>query len=108
MSSRSPPTIPASKQWSVRVNPVSRGVAYFDGRLFRGTGDARLVALDAKSGKELWRVKAGGPREGEFFSAAPIAWNGLVFIGPVGSDNLQRSFTYVTKTDPRQSGRGAG
>ena len=68
------------------VFAVNRGVAYLDGRLFRGTPDGRLLAIDAKTGKELWRVKAGEPAEGEFFSAAPVAWNSLVFIGPAGSD----------------------
>jgi alcohol dehydrogenase (cytochrome c) len=68
------------------VYAANRGTAYLNGRLFRGTGDGRLFALDAKTGKEVWRVKAGDPNEGEFFSAAPLAWNGLVFLGPAGGD----------------------
>ncbi len=76
-------------QYSVQGNeplPVNRGVAYLDGRLFRGTGDGWLLALDAKTGKELWRVQAADPKIAEYFSAAPIAWNGLVFLGPSGGD----------------------
>jgi alcohol dehydrogenase (cytochrome c) len=65
---------------------VDRGAAYLDGRLFRGTSDGWLLALDAETGKEIWRVHAGNMKIGEWFSAAPIAWNGLVFIGPAGSD----------------------
>lgn len=68
------------------VNPVNRGPAYLNGRLFRGTADGRLLALDAKTGKELWRVQAADPHQGEFFNAAPIAWENLIFIGPAGSD----------------------
>jgi len=68
------------------VYAVNRGVAYLDGRLFRGTGDGRVLALDARTGKQLWMVKAGNPLVGEFFSSAPIAWKGLVFIGAAGSD----------------------
>lgn len=68
------------------VYAVNRGVAYLDGRLFRGTPDGRVFALDAKTGQELWRVKKGDPTQGEFFSSAPIAWRGLVFIGAAGSD----------------------
>jgi alcohol dehydrogenase (cytochrome c) len=67
-------------------NPGNRGVAYLDGRLFRGTNDGRLLALDAVSGQELWRVQIADPSQGEFVTAAPIAWNDLVFIGPAGSD----------------------
>jgi len=68
------------------VYAVNRGAAYLDGRIFRGTTDGRVLAIDAKSGKELWRVKAGDPEKGAFFSSAPIAWKGLVFIGTAGSD----------------------
>ena len=38
---------------------VNRGVAYLDGRLYRGMPGARLAALDAASGKVLWDVKVG-------------------------------------------------
>src|SRR5690242_12637338 len=37
---------------------INRGVALFDGKVFRTTLDANVIALDAKSGKELWRQKA--------------------------------------------------
>ena len=66
--------------------PVNRGVAYLDGKVFRGTGDGRLVAVDMTSGREIWRVKIADPKIGEFLSGAPVAWNGLVFTGPGGGD----------------------
>jgi alcohol dehydrogenase (cytochrome c) len=68
------------------VWPVNRGVAYLDGKLFRGTGDGRLVAIDAANGHELWRVKIADPNIGEFLSGAPLAWKGLVIAGPSGGD----------------------
>lgn len=68
------------------VYPVNRGVAYLDGKIFRGTPDGRVFALDAQTGQQLWLVKAGDPTKGEFFSSAPIAWRGLVFIGAAGGD----------------------
>ena len=67
---------------------VNRGVAYADGRLFRGANDGRLYALDARTGKELWNVVAGEVKKGETFPAAPVAWGGLVFIGNAGGDNF--------------------
>lgn len=67
---------------------VNRGVAYLDGRLFRGANDGRVYALDAWTGKELWNVVAGDPKKGETFPAAPVAWKGLVFVGNAGGDNF--------------------
>jgi alcohol dehydrogenase (cytochrome c) len=69
-----------------QVLPVNRGVAYLDGKVFRGTGDGRLLAIDAATGRTLWEDVVGDPALGEFLPAAPIAWNGLVFIGTAGSD----------------------
>jgi len=74
------------------VYAVNRGLAYLDGRVFRGTADGRVFALDARTGKQLWMVKKGDPLNGEFFSSAPIAWKGRVFIGAAGSDWGIRGF----------------
>jgi alcohol dehydrogenase (cytochrome c) len=65
---------------------VSRGASYLDGRLFRGTQDARVLAYNIKTGKRLWETTIGDPKKGESAPAAPIAWNGLVFIGNAGGD----------------------
>jgi len=65
---------------------VNRGVAYLNGRVFRGTDDARLVALDAATGAEAWTSIVGDPTLGEYISAAPAAWNGLVIVGISGGE----------------------
>src|SRR5271166_6173264 len=65
---------------------VNRGAAYLDGALFRGTQDARVLAYDFKTGKRLWATTIGDYKKGESAPAAPIAWNGLVFIGNAGGD----------------------
>jgi alcohol dehydrogenase (cytochrome c) len=67
----------------VRVN---RGVAYDRGRVFRGTVDGRVVAYDALTGTRLWETRIADDTRGETVSAAPVAWNGLVFIGNAGGD----------------------
>jgi alcohol dehydrogenase (cytochrome c) len=66
---------------------VNRGAAYLEGRLFRGTSDGRVLGYDAKSGKRLWDVSIADGKKGEAINAAPIAWNGMVFIGNAGGDN---------------------
>ena len=73
--------IPAS------VLAVNRGAAYMDDMLFRGTEDGRVLAYDFKTGKRIWETTIANPKLGESTPAAPIAWNGLVFIGNAGGDN---------------------
>jgi len=65
---------------------VNRGAAYMNGMLFRGTQDARVLAYDFKTGNRIWETFIGDPKKGESAPAAPIAWNGLVFIGNAGGD----------------------
>jgi len=65
---------------------VNRGAAYMDGRLFRGTQDGRVLAYDFQTGKRLWATTIADPKKGESVPAAPIAWNGLVFVGNAGGD----------------------
>jgi alcohol dehydrogenase (cytochrome c) len=65
---------------------VNRGAAYLNGRVFRGTDDARLVALDAATGAELWTSIVGDASVGEYISSAPTAWNGLVIVGISGGE----------------------
>lgn len=74
---------------STRPSPlgVQRGFAYLDGRLFRGTSDAHVLALDATDGRTLWdREMDVAPTPGVSMPMAPIAANGLVFIGNAGGD----------------------
>jgi alcohol dehydrogenase (cytochrome c) len=66
---------------------TNRGLAFLDGRLFRGLQDGRVVAYDAASGRRLWETRIADPKRGESVPAAPIAWNGMVFIGQAGGDN---------------------
>jgi alcohol dehydrogenase (cytochrome c) len=68
------------------ILPTNRGAAYLDGMLFRGTEDGRVLAYDFKTGKELWETTIADTKKGEAVPAAPIAWNGLVFIGNAGGD----------------------
>ncbi|HZJ01889.1 MAG TPA: PQQ-binding-like beta-propeller repeat protein, partial [Gemmatimonadaceae bacterium] len=67
---------------------VNRGFAYMDGRLFRGTSDAHVIALDAKDGKTLWDYQIDMKRPGVTIPMAPIAANGLVFAGNAGGDQV--------------------
>jgi PQQ-dependent dehydrogenase (methanol/ethanol family) len=57
-----------------------------DGMLFRGTQDGRVLAYDFKTGKRLWETRIADAKLGESVPSAPIAWDGLVFVGNAGGD----------------------
>jgi alcohol dehydrogenase (cytochrome c) len=65
---------------------VNRGFAYADGRLFRGTSDVHVLALDAATGQTLWDRELDVKAKGVSIPMAPIAYNGRVYIGNAGGD----------------------
>ncbi|HME82768.1 MAG TPA: PQQ-binding-like beta-propeller repeat protein [Candidatus Eremiobacteraceae bacterium] len=65
---------------------TNRGVALDNGTLFRGTQDDHILAIDAATGAVKWNVKIADSNASMFLSAAPIVWNGKVFIGLAGAD----------------------
>ncbi|MEO6689900.1 MAG: PQQ-binding-like beta-propeller repeat protein [Dokdonella sp.] len=77
----------AHEEFAKGMLQSSRGPAWLDGRIFRGTTDGRVLAYDAKTGKRLWATTIADAAKGESVPAAPIGWNGMVFVGNAGSDN---------------------
>jgi lanthanide-dependent methanol dehydrogenase len=65
---------------------VNRGVAYANGRIFFNTLDAQTIALDAETGREIWRVKLGDINIGESMTMAPLVVNGKVLVGNSGGE----------------------
>jgi alcohol dehydrogenase (cytochrome c) len=65
---------------------VNRGFAYMDGMLFRGTSDAHVLAMSPADGRIVWEqtIDVAGP--GVTIPMAPIAANGMVFVGNAGGD----------------------
>ena len=82
---------------------VNRGVAYADGKIFLHQADTTLVALDAKTGKELWSVKNGDPKKGETGTSAPLVVKDKVLVGISGGEfGVQAHVTaYNTKDGSR-------
>ena len=72
--------------------PNNRGVAVLDGKLYMGTLDSKLVALDAKSGNVLWSTQIADPEAGYSETMAPVAVNGKVLIGTNGGEYGIRGF----------------
>jgi alcohol dehydrogenase (cytochrome c) len=72
--------------------PNNRGVAILDDQLFMGTLDAKLVSLDAKTGKVLWATQIADPELGYSETMAPVAVDGKVLIGTNGGEYGVRGF----------------
>jgi alcohol dehydrogenase (cytochrome c) len=73
--------------------PINRGgPAIFNGKLFRVTVDNHLVALDMKTGKELWNQKYADSKDGFYSTSAPIVANGVVISGVAGGESTTRGF----------------
>src|SRR5258706_6224495 len=70
----------------------NRGVAIEGGKLFMGTIDAKLVALDAKSGKLIWEKQIADPEKGYSETMAPAVVDGKVLIGTNGGEYGVRGF----------------
>lgn len=65
---------------------VNRGFAYMDGKLFRGTSDVHVLALDAADGHTLWDKPLEIQGKGMSVPMAPIAAGELVYVGNAGGD----------------------
>ena len=72
--------------------PNNRGVAISGDRLFMGTLDARLVALDAKTGEKLWDTQIADPELGYSETMAPTVIGNQVLIGTNGGEYGIRGF----------------
>ena len=72
--------------------PNNRGVAVMGNKLFLGTLDAKLVALDNKTGKVVWQTQIADPEKGYSETMAPAAIDGKVLIGTNGGEYGIRGF----------------
>ena len=72
--------------------PNNRGVAVEGGKLFMGTLDAKLVSLDAKTGKLLWETEIADPEKGYSETMSPTVVDGKVLIGTNGGEYGIRGF----------------
>ena len=66
--------------------PVNRGAFYWNGRLFLNLLDGNTVAVDAATGKEIWRTKLGDIQKGETITMAPLVAEGKVLVGNSGGE----------------------
>ncbi len=94
------PEVPKAWGKMACCDVVNRGVALYEGKVFVGTLDARLVALDAQSGAVLWSVQTADITEYPYtITGAPRAARGKVFIGNGGAEYGVRGFVSAYDVD---------
>jgi quinohemoprotein ethanol dehydrogenase len=64
-----------------------RGIAFWNGRVYFGTQDGRLISIDAKTGQAVWTVQTTNPKEIRYITGPPLIFRGKVLIGHGGSEN---------------------
>ncbi len=70
----------------------NKGPALYNGKVFRGTLDAHLVALEQKTGKQVWKQKIAEWKEGFSITGAPLVANGVLITGISGAEFGVRGF----------------
>ncbi len=86
-----------------QINRFNRGVAMLGNRLFMGTLDAALVALDARTGQLLWETQIADSRQGYSITSAPLALKDKIVVGVSGGEFGARGF--VEAYDPASGKR---
>ena len=80
------PAVDPSSQGVACCDVVNRGEAYDNGKIFFNTLDNHTIALDAKTGKEIWVAKLGDISRGQTLTMAPLVVKGKVLVGNSGGE----------------------
>jgi alcohol dehydrogenase (cytochrome c) len=97
-------------RWTAKLDPIveevffasaSRGVTVGRGKVFVGTLDGRFVALDQKTGKQLWSTQLTNMRAeyGALFSSPPQLAGNILFGGTTGGDQPIIGKIYAVNAD---------
>jgi alcohol dehydrogenase (cytochrome c) len=84
---------------AIVLHRTSRGVALHGDKVFFAAGDAILVALDARTGKEVWTTKVEENKNGYYMTAAPLVADGKVLVGISGGELGIRGFVAAYNVD---------
>ena len=91
------PRVPRERAYFFCCDVVNRGVAVHNGKVYVGTLDGRLIALDQLTGTPVWSVQTTDPTKAYSITAAPVIARDKVLIGNAGSEYGVRG--YVTAYD---------
>jgi len=86
----------------VVIGPNNRGVAAYGDKVYMGTLDAKILALDAKTGKLVWETQIADPELGYSETMAPTAVDGKILIGTNGGEYGIRGFVKAYDSETRK------
>jgi PQQ-dependent dehydrogenase (methanol/ethanol family) len=86
------PKVPRSRAYFICCDVVNRGVALYRGKIYVGTLDGRLTALDAKSGIPVWDITTADQSKPYAITGAPRIARGMVLIGNAGAEYGVRGY----------------
>jgi alcohol dehydrogenase (cytochrome c) len=81
------------------LHPTNRGVGLFGDKIYFASADAVLVALDARTGKEVWTAKVAEYKNGYYMSLMPLVADGKVMLGTSGGELGVRGFVAAYDVD---------
>ena len=93
------PAPDAASQGVACCDVVNRGAAYSNGKVFINTLDGNTCAVDAATGKELWKTKLGDINKGETITMAPLAVKDKVYVGNSGGEFGVRGWIAALNAD---------
>ena len=86
------PAVPRTRAFFICCDVVNRGVALYKGKVYVGTLDGRLIALDAQSGKPVWSVATTDPAQPYAVTGYPRIAKDMVIIGNAGAEYGVRGY----------------
>jgi len=97
------PAVPGPSGFKACCDVSNRGVAVWNGKVYFGTIDGRLIALDAASGRPVWSVQTVDDSKSYTITGAPRIIKGRVIIGNAGAEYVTRGFisAYDAQTGKR-------
>lgn len=83
----------------IAMHRTNRGVALYEDKVYTATLDARMVALDARTGEKLWDTSVQNNQAGYYITMAPLAIDGKIMVGASGGERGIRGFVVALDAD---------
>ena len=78
---------------------VQKNIAIYGDMIYAATGDASIVAVDARTGREVWKTAVADPGLGYFYVAGPIVAHGKLITGISGCERYKDDVCFITGHD---------